>query len=129
MARAAILVFACGLITALATGLGALPFAFLKQVSTRTRAYAGAVASGLMLGASFGLVAEGSSYGALQALAGAGLGVLFIFLAERYLVHRPDLGFGSFGGRGARQILLLINNHSVEEGKGHRQNEVESPVE
>ena len=53
------MVFIYGLITALATGLGALPFAFVRSLSPRLVAYSHAVASGLMLGASFGLVAEG----------------------------------------------------------------------
>ena len=51
---AAAQVFLDALITALATGLGALPFAFVRTVSVRFVATANAVAAGLMLGASFG---------------------------------------------------------------------------
>ena len=82
-------VFLYGLITAISTGLGALPFAFIPSISSRTIGYANAVASGLMLGASFGLIDEGTTYGAWQTLVGAGLGVLFIVVAERLL------GFGT----------------------------------
>ena len=65
-------VFLYGLITALATGLGALPFAFMREVSARTIAWTQAIASGLMLGASFGLILEGSAYGTVQTIAGGG---------------------------------------------------------
>lgn len=119
MASAVLLVFVFGLVTALATGLGAVPFAFLKEVSRRTAAHAGAIASGLMLGASFGLIIEGSTYGTWQTLAGAGFGILFILLGERYLAGYGDLRFGKSGGRGARQILLVLVTmtvHSFAEG-------------
>lgn len=111
-------VFVFGAITALATGLGALPFVFLKNASARADAIAAAVASGLMLGACFGLIAEGSSYGAWQTIVGAGIGTLFILLSERYL-ERIDVGFGALGGRGARQALLVLATmtvHSFAEG-------------
>ena len=88
-------VFIFGLITAVATGLGAIPFFFLKSVSKRTTAYATAIASGLMLGASFGLMIEGSDYGAWQTLVGAGAGVLFILMGERYLSAHSDISVSS----------------------------------
>ena len=55
-----------GSITALATGLGAIPFLFIRRVSDSTVALTNAVASGLMLGASFGLIIEGSGIGTPQ---------------------------------------------------------------
>ncbi|RLM59865.1 ZIP family metal transporter [Halobellus sp. Atlit-31R] len=52
-------VFVAGLITALATGLGALPFFFLSDVSDRWNVALWGIASGIMLSASvFGLVLE-----------------------------------------------------------------------
>jgi len=66
-------VFLYGAITALATGLGAVPFAFVRSVSRRTVAYSNAIAAGLMLGASFGLVAEGSEHGSGQTFTGTAL--------------------------------------------------------
>ena len=51
-----LLVLVYSSITALATGLGALPFLFVRDLSERAVAYANAVAAGLMLGASFGLI-------------------------------------------------------------------------
>ncbi|MBI2880005.1 MAG: ZIP family metal transporter [Candidatus Tectomicrobia bacterium] len=119
MLSTVLLVFFYGLITALATGLGAVPFAFLRAISARTVSHANSIASGLMLGASFGLIIEGSGRGAWQTLAGAGAGVFFILLGERFLHHHHDVGFGSFRGQGARQVLLVLATmtvHSFSEG-------------
>jgi len=116
--EAALLVFAYGLVTALATGLGALPFAFVRTVSRNAVAYANAVASGLMLGASFGLVAEGTDYGAWQTIAGAVVGVVFIIGTEILLRHR-EAGFAAVRGAGARRMLLMMivmTVHSFAEG-------------
>jgi zinc transporter ZupT len=113
-----LVVFLFGLFTALATGIGAVPFAFVRTVSAKTVAHANGVASGLMLGASFGLLVEGSEYGLYQAVVGANLGVVFILLAQRYLTLR-DLPFRSVSGPWARRTLLVIlvmTIHSVAEG-------------
>lgn len=113
-----VVVFLYGLVTALATGLGALPFAFVRTVSPRLLAYANAVASGLMLGASFGLVSEGADYGRVSTLAGAVLGVLFVLVAERLLGDR-ELEVGAVRGEDARKMVLIVlvmTVHSVAEG-------------
>jgi zinc transporter ZupT len=112
------LVFFYGLLTALATGLGALPFALVRSVSVRAVAYANALAAGLMLGASFGLVAEGTQYGAWQTVVGAVCGVLFILGAQRRLAGR-DLEFAHVRGGAARRMLLIMlvmTVHSFAEG-------------
>jgi zinc transporter, ZIP family len=112
------LVFVYGLLTALATGLGAVPFAFVRAVSPRVVAYANAIASGLMLGASFGLVAEGTQYGVPQTLIGANAGVAFILLTQRVL-GRHDVEFGRARGAGARRMFLMVvvmTAHSFSEG-------------
>jgi ZIP family zinc transporter len=116
-----LLVFVYALITALATGLGALPFLFVRTVSPRFVAYANAVAAGLMLGASFGLVAEGTLHGRAQTVAGALLGVGFILAAQRYLGHHDDeeVVFGAARGESARRMLLMMvvmTVHSFSEG-------------
>ncbi len=113
-----VVVFLLGLITALATGLGALPFVFLRRVSKRTVAWANAVAAGLMLGASFGLVMEGSRLGGWQTLVGGAVGVAFIQIAQSWLEDR-DVHFGRLQGGNARQILLVVaimTIHSLAEG-------------
>ena len=111
-------VFLYGSITALATGLGALPFAFVRSVSARTVAYANAIAAGLMLGASFGLVAEATRHGVWQTFVGVNAGVAFIMLTQRVL-GGYDVQFGSIRGAGARRMILIIvvmTVHSVAEG-------------
>lgn len=111
-------VFWYALGTALATGLGAAPFALVRTISPAVVAYANAVASGLMLGASFGLVAQGTAYGAWQSVAGVLLGVAFILWAERFL-RRYDVQFGRARGAGARRMLLMVavmTVHSFSEG-------------
>lgn len=111
-------VFAYALVTALATGLGAAPFALVRGVSPAAVAYSNAVASGLMLGASFGLVAEGTAHGAWQTVIGVLLGVAFILWAERFL-RRYDVQFGRVRGAGARRMLLVVavmTVHSFAEG-------------
>ena len=111
-------VFLYGLITALATGLGALPFAFLREVSARTVASMKAIACGLMLGASFGLILEGTAYGTAQTLAGGVLGVVFILAGQKYLAGR-EVEFADLSGAGARQTLLILvvmTLHSFAEG-------------
>jgi zinc transporter ZupT len=105
-------------VTALATGLGALPFLVLRRVTSGAVAYANAIASGLMLGASFGLLAEGTEHGAWQPFVGANLGVLFILATRRWLDER-DIEFGSVRGEGARKMLLIVivmAVHSFAEG-------------
>jgi zinc transporter ZupT len=107
-----------GLITALATGLGAIPFAFVRRISGRTAALANSVAAGLMLGASFGLLAEGSRHGAVQTIVGANVGLLFVLLAHRWIGHE-DVSFGKVTGAGARRMLLIVlvmTVHSFSEG-------------
>ncbi|MCH7875185.1 MAG: ZIP family metal transporter [Gemmatimonadetes bacterium] len=114
----ALVVFGYGLITALATGLGALPFAFLRSVSPKAVACANAIAAGLMLGASFGLVAESTQHGAWQTIVGATVGVVSILIAQRVL-GRHDVEFGRARGAGAQRMLLMIvvmTAHSFSEG-------------
>jgi zinc transporter ZupT len=113
-----LVVFGYGLITALATGLGALPFVFVRRLSTRSVAYANAVASGLMLGACFGLTAEGTRYGSAQTVGGGLLGVVFILVVQHFLGEH-EISFGTMRGAGARRMILIVlvmTAHSFAEG-------------
>lgn len=113
-----LIVLLYGLITAIATGFGALPFIFVPQVSRRTVAFANAVAAGLMLGASFGLVAEGSLYGHWQTIVGAVLGMLSILVTQRTLDgHKIDFSsLGLAGGQRGLLIVMVMTIHSFAEG-------------
>lgn len=111
-------VFLAALITALATGLGAIPFAFIRTLSPRAVAGANSIAAGLMLGASLGLLAEGVRHDPGRTFIGAALGVGFIVLTQRLLGQR-EIEFATLSGQGARQTLLLIivmTVHSFAEG-------------
>jgi zinc transporter ZupT len=113
-----VLVFLYALFTALATGLGAIPFLFTRSLSGAVVAYSNAVASGLMLGASFGLVVEGTQYGGGQTVIGGGIGVGFILVTQRVL-QRHDVRLGVARGIGARRMLLMLvvmTAHSFSEG-------------
>jgi zinc transporter ZupT len=112
------LVAGYAMLTALATGLGALPFAVVRSVSDRAAAIANAIAAGLMLGASFALVVEGNRYGGGPTEVGALLGVAFVLAAERLLAGR-DVRFGPVDGAGARRMVLMVaimTVHSAAEG-------------
>ncbi|GIW73082.1 MAG: dihydroorotate dehydrogenase [Planctomycetota bacterium] len=111
-------VFAVATLTALATGLGALPLLLLPAIRPRAIGIGNALAAGLMLGASFGLVLEGSARGAWQVMAGAALGAALIAAGERWLRHRP-VSFGALSGELARPAVLVVSImtiHSAAEG-------------
>ncbi|MFD1562619.1 ZIP family metal transporter [Haloarchaeobius amylolyticus] len=84
------LVFIAGLVTALATGIGALPFFFVDEFSDRWNVGLWGTASGIMLTVSvFGLVDEGLAYasGEIPTLMVGGLfaGVLLVEVSDRVL--------------------------------------------
>ena len=84
-----------GLVTALATGVGALPFFLFDEISDRWNVALWGLASGIMLAASgFGLVVEGlaasEGFPALL-LAGLGAGVVLVVVADAVL-ERVEIG-------------------------------------
>jgi zinc transporter ZupT len=112
------IVFLAALATALATGLGALPFAFIRTISGNTVSIANAIAAGLMLGASFGLVSEGAAYSGWATFVGANLGVVFILVAQK-LLGGYDIDFVGATGISAKRMLLIVvvmTVHSFAEG-------------
>lgn len=76
-----------GLGTALATGLGALPFFFVDDVNARLNVTLSGFASGIMLSASlFGLVTEGLAAGGPAVLTiGLAVGVVLVVASDRVL--------------------------------------------
>jgi zinc transporter ZupT len=115
------LVFVVALGTALATGLGAIPFLFVK---TRTRSWLGlgdALAAGMMLAASVALLYEGARNGAALTVLGVIGGALFMAGTRTVLAHRKKLTFGTLRGAAALEAATFVGAmtvHSVTEGVG-----------
>lgn len=109
------------MITALATGLGAIPFFFVKDMGRWWLSLANAMAAGLMLGASHSLINEGLAYGLLRLSAGIILGILFMVVAHHFLEQHEDLHIGELQGANAIKAFLIIGAmtvHSFSEGVG-----------
>jgi len=121
MTQEALVVFVVALGTALATGLGALPF-LVERLRVRTwLGPANAAAAGVMLGAAAGLVVEGIGRSAPGAALGALAGVVFVMVAESVVAHRDVLELGGLHGVDARKAVLIVGVmtvHSVAEGVG-----------
>ena len=114
-------VFAIALATALATGLGALPFVFTGAPDRSWLGTANGLAAGFMLGASAGLCYEGSRYGLERTALGVVAGVVFIFISGRIIDHGRELHLGALEGADARKALLIVGImtlHSFAEGVG-----------
>ena len=121
MESQAFAVFNYALITAIATGLGALPFAFARGFPRTWLGIGNAIAAGLMLAASFGLIYEGVGYSLARTLIGALVGLVFIVWSHRFLERYEDVGIGHLNGLDARKALLIVGVmtlHSFAEGVG-----------
>lgn len=130
-------------ITAVSTGGGIVPlWAFPAGVSERVMGVCNAVAAGMMVAASGGLVLEAVMAGSaldvsddwlmravqhwtsgagLSLLMGALAGVAFVHLTKHWLDQHEDVKFAGFTGMDARRIVLLIavmTAHSFTEGVG-----------
>jgi zinc transporter, ZIP family len=112
-------VFAAASVTALATGLGALPLLFVRRFRAEHLGFANALAAGLMIAASLGLLLEGLPHGFGRLAIGAGAGALFVHLSSRWMGEGDHLHWGQLRGADARRALLLVGVmfiHSVTEG-------------
>ncbi|WP_336037665.1 ZIP family metal transporter [Halobacterium yunchengense] len=119
-AAALAFVFLAGLVTDLATGLGALPFFFVDDVSDRWRVALWGLASGIMLAASgFGLFREGLAYGSvLEIGGGAAVGVLLV-LAARRVVDNHEFAPREIAEADFEKLVLIagvLTVHSFPEG-------------
>lgn len=113
-------VLGVAILTDLATGLGALPFAFLPRLSESWQGMMTAAAAGMMLSASvFTLTGEALQAGAVwQVVTGLLAGAAFFAWTAR-LVAENDWRLGTLTPAESRQgILLLIAMfiHSIPEG-------------
>jgi ZIP family zinc transporter len=115
-----LLVFVAGLITALATGVGALPFFLVEEVGDRWNVVLWGVASGIMVSASlFGLVGEGLANGTLLEVGiGVAAGVLLVVVAHEVLLD-VDIDPREYQEADFRKLVLILGVltvHSFPEG-------------
>ena len=107
--------------TALATGLGALPFLFRRLRDDALLGVSNALAAGVMLGASASLILQGASQSELGVGAGGLLGALFVSATQRLLSHGESPELSQLTGADAKRALLIIavmTAHSTAEGVG-----------
>ncbi|MFP5353308.1 MAG: ZIP family metal transporter [Actinomycetota bacterium] len=112
-------VLGIALLTALATGLGALPVLAFGSDERRAAAISSALAAGAMLGASIGLFYEGLSRSVGGVALGALVGVCFIVVSGRLLGHTHDAHIGELrGARGLTALMVIgvMTVHSFTEG-------------
>jgi ZIP family zinc transporter len=120
------LVFVAGLLTALATGLGALPFFLVDDISDRWSVVLWGLASGIMVAASvFGLVREGVAVvdrSAVDAAVAVGPGVLagvgLVVVGHDVLVD-AELDARDYEEADFRKLVLILGIltvHSFPEG-------------
>tara|TARA_R110002050_G_scaffold245178_1_gene382775 strand:+ start:2014 stop:2760 length:747 start_codon:yes stop_codon:yes gene_type:complete len=112
-------VFIYALITALATGLGALPFFFIKNISPSFLGKSNAIAAGLMLSASYNLIFEGYKINEWMTLLGMLAGVVLVVSANAWLKQKSTVGVSDIVGGKKRDMLLflgIMTVHSFAEG-------------
>jgi ZIP family zinc transporter len=114
-----------GVLSALATGLGAIPVAFVENKSKVVRAFSGAVAAGMMISASvFSLAQEGIALKAerptapYEVILGLLLGAAFFWYVDK-LFKDDELGLSKIGKQVKRRgilIFIAMFIHSFPEG-------------
>ncbi|NGP89483.1 ZIP family metal transporter [Fodinibius halophilus] len=113
-------VFLYALITAVATGLGAIPFFFFKKLTRSWLGISNAIASGLMLAASFGLIYEGLNYDLWFTFYGILIGLAFIVISQKILNGYEDqFGIKNISQADSTKMLLIVGImtlHSFTEG-------------
>ncbi len=115
------IVFWYAMLTAVTTGLGAIPFFFVKKMPPRWLGWSGAIASGIMLAASFRLIEEGTDHNVYRTLIGLVLGLLFIWLSHKWLSRRGDVDLEDLQQADTAKVLLIMGVmtlHSFAEGIG-----------
>lgn len=114
-------VLAAALATAFATGLGALPFLFLRSLSLFWVSMANAIAGGLMFAATHSLIAEGVALSPTRAITGILIGLAGIIAGKHFIRARDHVEIAHLAGRDARKAFLIIavmTAHSFAEGVG-----------
>jgi ZIP family zinc transporter len=115
-------VTAAAAVTALATGLGALPFLVVRDtMGKRWLGVSNSVAAGFMSAASVGLIWQGAGLGQVRVVLGAVAGGLFIVCFRRLIGEREGFALGRLAGADAMKALVIVavmTVHSASEGVG-----------
>ena len=109
------------LVTALATGLGALPFLVVRSTSSRAVGLSSAAAAGFMTAATVVLLYEGAVAGLWRAALGVALGAAALLAVQRGLRSHKHLHVGLLRGADALRavtIVAVMTAHSFAEGVG-----------
>lgn len=114
-------VFLYALLTAVATGLGALPLLASGSMNGRWLGFSNAFAAGLMFAASLMLIYEGSVISVWKMLTGVALGAAFIIFTRSRIDGNEHEVIGELRGADAKKALLIVGVmtiHSFTEGVG-----------
>ncbi|WP_135822810.1 ZIP family metal transporter [Halostella litorea] len=114
------LVFVAGFVTALATGLGAIPFFLVDDVSDRWNVILWGLASGIMVAASlFGLILEGLAEGTVrEVIPGMVAGVALVVVSHR-IISGVELHPKQYEEADFKKLVLILGVltvHSFPEG-------------
>ena len=125
-----VFVFVAGLITALATGLGAIPFFFVEDFSDSWNVALWGIASGIMVSASlFGLVNEGLAYSSGDVptlmLGGILVGIVLVEASDR-IIDAVDVG-GNHRAHGGHDNGS--HDNARDDDGGHDDEIEETPLE
>jgi len=120
------LVWCSGLITAITTGLGVVPFMFTTNFDQRYVAIANAMAAGMMLSASCGLLEEGAQgrpdSNLLRCVAGFLVGSGFMWFTKQRMDASGDsmhvLDLDSMNTKRVLLVMSVMTLHSLSEGVG-----------
>jgi len=111
-------------LTAICTGLGVIPFLFVKSVSNRLLGLGNAMAAGLMLGASIGLTWEAWFLSVPRTVIGLLLGALLVVVTGWLLPEDDDDAepkIATLSNASLRKIIMvmaIMTAHSFAEGIG-----------
>ncbi|MFG6581400.1 ZIP family metal transporter [Sulfitobacter sp. 1A13191] len=114
-------VFVAAIVTALATGLGPLPFLIWRSMTPKAVSVCNGIAAGLMIAASFSLLQEGADLGPIRTIFGLVGGLLFIALSHKLIERKEDFHIGAIKGADAIKMLMIVGImtlHSAAEGVG-----------
>lgn len=117
---ALVFIFLAGLVTALATGLGAIPFFVVESISSRWKVILWGLAAGIMAAASvFGLLVEATNFGTpVEIGIGVALGVLLVVVAD-HLLDEAEIDPGEYEEADFKKLVLILGIltvHSFPEG-------------